>query len=113
VTQTAAPHAAVTDVPAAERRTDGEPAGGGLVEGGISDEELTALALAATGDERVDPCAGPDPLVLRPGALPRSYMPAAMPGPHGRWQAVVAVLLVAAFVTITGMGFCITYGPWG
>lgn len=79
-----------------------------LVAGGISEADLEALALASPFAE--DPAAVADPSLLRRSPLPSAYLPGSMPGPHKRWQAVVAVVLVAAFLTITALGFCITYG---
>ncbi len=80
--------------------------------GGISDDELTALALAA--DPAAVPAGVPDTLCLdgggRAGLLPAAYMPAPMPGAHPGWFRVVALILAVAFLTITAAGFCITYG---
>ncbi len=81
-----------------------------LAEGSISEEELTALALAADPRTEVDPAAEPDPLVAHRGGLPASYMPSAMPGERGRSFRIIAIVLIAVLTTITGMGFCITYG---
>ncbi len=80
-----------------------------LVEGGISDEELTALALAADG-QVLDPAALPDPVLAQRGPLPLAYMPPAMGGRHGRGMAVAAIVVIAVLVTITMLGFCNTYG---
>jgi hypothetical protein len=79
-----------------------------LVEGGITDAELEAIAMSAPLDD--DPDALIDPSLFRRSGLPAAYLPGAMPGPHSRWMAVVALLLVAAFLTITMLGFCVTYG---
>lgn len=81
-----------------------------MVEGGISEDELTALALACPADQPLDPAASVDQVLLRRGTLPLAYMPPAAPGRHSRWFMVVALLLIAAFLTITGFGFCISYG---
>ena len=80
----------------------------GYVEGGISDAELEALALSTPFAE--DPAAVADPSLFRRSTLPTAYLPGSMPGPHKRWQGIVAVILVAAFLAITALGFCITYG---
>lgn len=82
------------------------------VEGGITEEELTALALAADPAEPLDASARPDQTLLARGTLPRSYMPAAMGGhrPPSRTRTLVALALVVAFVVITALGYCITYG---
>jgi hypothetical protein len=83
-----------------------------LVEGGITEAELTALALAADPDQRPDVDARPDPAVVRQGPLPLFYMPPAMPGrrPHGRAVSLVALVVVTALLVITALGFCVTYG---
>jgi hypothetical protein len=85
-----------------------------LVEGGITEEELTRLALAA------DPLAADrlavraeavaDPMTSRGVDLPTYYMPQVMAGPRPGWFRAVAVVLVLGFATITALGFCITYG---
>jgi len=83
-----------------------------IAEVDISDEDLTAQALAADPD----PPLGPDAVPFRGdqppgmGLLPDWYMPApagARPGPGRR---AVAVAVVAAALVINGLGFCITYG---
>lgn len=79
----------------------------------ISDEELTALALAADPDDvSIDPDAEPFGLGDRgTELLPAWYMPAPMH--HGdastrrRW--VVAGIIVALLV-VNGAGLCVTYG---
>jgi hypothetical protein len=83
----------------------------------ISDEELTALALAADPDPEV-----PDdavPFDDRPAAfplLPEWYMPA--PGiRRSRGRAAVMLTFAVALVVINIGGFCVTYGipefVWG
>jgi hypothetical protein len=76
----------------------------------ISEDELTALALAHPADLPPDPHATVDRLLLRAGPLPLAYMPPTASGRHSRWLAAVALVLIAAFLTITALGFCITYG---
>ena len=81
----------------------------------ISDEELTALALAADPDAPIGDDAvslwelereDGDPL------LPSWYMPSPMGG--GRrlrgWRRRVAILLIVAFLLIDAYGLCSTYG---
>jgi hypothetical protein len=82
----------------------------------ISDEELTAEALAAEAEDLpadavpwtdvVD--AGPDGLDLLPGW----YMPAPMIG--GRlldgWRRRLALIVIVAFLAINAAGLCSTYG---
>jgi hypothetical protein len=82
---------------------------------GISDEELTALALAADPDAPLDDGAvslwdvaeGDDPQLL-----PGWYMPPPMVGTRrltgGRRRA--ALVVVISFVGINACGLCSTYG---
>jgi hypothetical protein len=81
----------------------------------ISDDELTALALAADPDAPL-----PDDAVSlweldRPESdplLPSWYMPTPMGG--GRqlrgWRRRVAIVLIVAFLLIDAYGLCSTYG---
>ncbi|HEX3795231.1 MAG TPA: hypothetical protein VHV57_12095 [Acidimicrobiales bacterium] len=81
----------------------------------LSDDELTALALAA------DPAApiGDDALPLNvhlglfAGALPQWYMPAAVARSGQRWRTPVVMGVVAAFLLIEALGLCNTYGTLG
>ena len=78
----------------------------------ISDDELTAAALAADPDAPLPEDATSiwepvDPLVAD------WYMPAPMAGGrrlHG-WRRRVVLLLVATFLLIEAYGLCSTYGP--
>ena len=45
------------------------------------------------------------------GLLPRSYLPAAMPGPQAAWRRAAAWVLIALLLTVTAGGICLTYGP--
>jgi hypothetical protein len=79
----------------------------------ITDEELTALALAADPDEPL----GPDalPLDIFPpqflGALPGWYMaPVTVRAAPRSWRMPVVLMIVAAFLLIDAFGLCITYG---
>jgi hypothetical protein len=87
----------------------------------VSDEELTALALAADPDT---PVAG-DAVSLwdlaggrcSPGAtgtppLPEWYMPAPMAGRRRLrgWRRWAAVVVIVAFLVIDAYGLCSTYG---
>lgn len=80
----------------------------------VSDEELTALALAADPDMPVDSDAPSLADLVAPdtgGLLPAWYMP----GPAGSrqltaWRRSVALVIVAAFLLITAYGLCNTYG---
>ena len=79
----------------------------------ISDEELTALALAADPDQPLDPDAVPIDRYLgqEPGLLPSWYMAAvsARAGAN-RWRTVIVLAVVTAFVVIEALGLCSTYG---
>jgi hypothetical protein len=92
--------------------TDAPPAA--PVGEGISDEELTALALAADPDAPLDGDAVPLTDVVGRGAprlLPEWYMPAPMGGaaPLRGWRRRVIGLVIAAFLLITAYGLCNTY----
>ena len=84
----------------------------------ITDDELTALALAADPDDvefddDVRPFGVADDA---DGLLPAWYMPAAVAGPatataSGRRRRVWVVGgLVLAMLTVNGFGLCVTYG---
>lgn len=78
----------------------------------LTDEELTALALAADPDQGIDDDAVP--LTQYQGEygdlLPAWYMPA--PAAHGarRRNAVVASVVIFSLLFINALGLCITYG---
>jgi hypothetical protein len=78
----------------------------------ITDDELTALALAADPDSPLSPDAVP--LDLYPdhdaGSLPLAYMPPAMCRAAGGWRVPIAVFIVMTFLAIDVLGLCITYG---
>lgn len=78
----------------------------------ISDEELTALALAADPDERLAPDAVA--IDLQPpifaGALPAWYMPPVMARAAIGWRKPVVLSIILALVLIDALGLCITYG---
>lgn len=80
----------------------------------ISDDELTALALAADPDAPIpaDAVSLWDMDAEGTQLLPEWYMPAPMPGRRrlSRWQRRVAWLVVLAFVLIDAYGLCSTYG---
>jgi len=81
----------------------------------ITEEELTALALAADPDADL----GDDAVSLwdvAPAAsedlLPEWYMPAAMAGVrlvHG-WRRTVVLVIIVSFLLINAYGLCSTYG---
>jgi len=78
----------------------------------ITDEELTALALAADpGSPFAD-----DAVAWRPNGsdddpiLPDWYMPAAASSARGDWRAMVAVAIAVGLVLINAFAICVTYG---
>ncbi len=83
----------------------------GPVETEISDEELTALALAADPDTPLAADAQPWQ-VARTSTLPDSYLPAASrrSRPQTPIRTATVVVVIAAFLAITVLGFCATYG---
>jgi hypothetical protein len=78
----------------------------------LSDEELTALALAADPDQPVDANAVPWDLYPQPsvGVLPRCYLPLVMAGASKGWRTPVVVAIIAALVVVDLFGLCITFG---
>ena len=83
-----------------------------MIDAALTDDELAELALAADPHEHLEPDAVPlagtsDDFAL----LPRWYMPAPIAAARkSLWCTAVAIFLISAFVTITALGFCITYG---
>jgi hypothetical protein len=79
---------------------------------GWTDEELTALALAADPDAPLDPTAIPlaDSSSASLGLLPSWYMPAIALGAAQRYWKIVVFVLVAALIAIEAAGLCSTYG---
>lgn len=84
-----------------------------MIDAELTLDELTEIALAADPTEHLLPDAVPlagtsDDFAL----LPRWYMPApiATSRPHSLLRTTVAIILIGAFVTITALGYCITYG---
>jgi len=84
------------------------------VPGAISDEELTALALAADPDQPLDANAVPLSLYLAssPGPLPEWYMAPVMARHSGRRQRAVILSIIGAFLLIEAFGLCSTYGQF-
>jgi hypothetical protein len=78
----------------------------------ITDEELTALALAADPAVALDSTAVPLSVYLSqiPSMLPGWYMPPAMAGTGNRWRTPVILAIVFAFLMIEAYGLCSTYG---
>ena len=83
-----------------------------ITDHGISDDELTALALAADPDEPLAPDAVPFRGDPTPGIdlLPEWYMPRPALGRSTPARRAIAVAVVTAALLINGLGFCITYG---
>lgn len=85
------------------------------LDGLVSDEELTALAMAAGPEVAVPHDAVPFSSVggAEPALLPSWYMPC--PAAGGRqlrgWRRWLVILVVAAFLLIEAYGLCSTYGP--
>jgi hypothetical protein len=82
--------------------------------GMISDEELTALALAADPDQPLAPDAVPlsDYLADTFGPLPEWYMAPVMARHSGRRRQAVILSVVSAFLLIEAFGLCSTYGQF-
>ena len=83
-----------------------------MIDAALTDDELAEMALAADPHEHLEPDAVPlagtsDDFAL----LPRWYMPAPIASARkSLWCTAVAIFLISAFVIITALGFCITYG---
>jgi hypothetical protein len=81
----------------------------------LTDEELTALALAADPDAPLDEDAVSWSPEAEDGLLPGWYMPAVaggLPLLHG-WRRRVVLLIIASFLLINAWGLCSTYGHVG
>lgn len=82
-------------------------------EAGWTDEELTALALAADPDQVPDVDAVPfrgtaqaeDGLLL-----PLWYMPPPQPVGRSRRRVAIVAIVILALIVINALGLCITYG---
>ena len=83
-----------------------------LLESDISDEELTALALAADPDAPFDEDAVPLSAYLReyPELLPSWYMPAPGGFSRSRKRRAVVLLIIAGLAAVNGCGLCVTNG---
>ena len=85
-----------------------------VAEDEVTDDELTALALAADPDTPVGDDASSFFDVVGPGAgrlLPEWYMPGVAGACQlSAWRRSVALVIVAAFLLITAYGLWDTYG---
>ena len=79
---------------------------------GLTEDELTAQALAADPEAPLSPLAVPFRGEPTKGAdlLPAWYMPAVVPRRATPGRRAVALAVVVAAVVINGLGLCITYG---
>jgi hypothetical protein len=78
--------------------------------GEISDDELTALALAADPDVVLGDDAVPFGMDEDHGLLPSWYMPAPRLRGGGRGRRLVIATLIGALLVVNGVGLCVTYG---
>lgn len=78
----------------------------------VTDDELTAMALAADPNQPLSNDALPIGVYFAqlPSPLPQWYMPPAM-ARHHRWWWPVVLGVAAAFLVIDAFGLCSTYGP--
>lgn len=78
----------------------------------LSDEELTALALAADPDQAIDDDAVPLAQYQADfgDLLPAWYMPAPAASGSRRRNAAVASVVTFSLLFINALGLCITYG---
>ncbi len=78
----------------------------------FTDDELAALALAADPDQLPDEGAVPLPFYGErpPGGLPQWYMPPVASSRRRGWRLPVVLLVIAGFLVVDALGFCITYG---
>lgn len=78
----------------------------------ISDEELTALALAADPGSPFADDAVPVRSLRAEGdpLLPDWYMPVSASRARRDWRAVVAIAIAVGLVLINAFAICVTYG---
>ena len=88
------------------------PVAGESFDPGITEAELTELALAADPDAPLAEDAVPLSVYLdeAPGLLPTWYMPSPMVRGGKSWRVPVVLVIVAAFVIIEAFGLCSTFG---
>lgn len=83
---------------------------GEVFDGAISDEELTALALAADPTEMLEDDAVPFDTGNTAGLLPDWYMPAPQATGASRGRAGVVSVFVVSLLLLNTLGLCVTYG---
>ena len=78
----------------------------------ISDEELTALSLAADPNAPFDEGVEPFGAGLTPGTdlLPEWYMPVPNTNGGSHLRSVAVAVIVASLIFVNGAGLCVTYG---
>lgn len=81
---------------------------------GFSDDELTALALAADPNQPLDGDAVPlsEYLDNSVGLLPEWYMAPVTTRHMRRGSQLVVLVVIGAFLVIEAFGLCSTYGQW-
>jgi len=82
----------------------------GVDAAGLSEEELTALALGALPISIDGAPVGYDPNLVDHDSLPTWYMPAPRVTMLPRWQRPLVVAVIGAFLLIDALGLCNTYG---
>jgi hypothetical protein len=76
----------------------------------FTDDELTALALAADPDVVLGDDAVPIGTDDELGLLPAWYMPVPRARGGGRGRRLVIATLIGALLVVNGVGLCVTYG---
>jgi hypothetical protein len=81
----------------------------------LTEDQLTAMALAADPGEPMDEDAVPLSVYLGAmgqvgGLLPQWYMPTPMARRARGWRVPVVLAIVAAFLIIEALGLCSTFG---
>jgi hypothetical protein len=77
----------------------------------FTDDELTAMALSADPSQPLDPDAVPIQVYLASETpLPEWYMAPVTARHSARWQRLVIMAIIGAFILIEAVGLCSTYG---